>query len=78
MPRYPSHVQIVAVENYPPDSVGCAVFACDTFAVTASGSGSITPTINWTPAAEIVHGDAGTTVLNATSTVEPSPVGVAL
>ena len=63
----------VAVENFPPGSMGCAVFAYNTFAVTASGAATITPTINWTPAAEIVHGDAGTTVLNATTT--PPDIG---
>ncbi|HVT96793.1 MAG TPA: IPT/TIG domain-containing protein [Acidobacteriaceae bacterium] len=63
----------VSVENFPVGSSGCAVFAYDTFAVTASGSGLITPTINWTPAAEIVRGDAGTKVLNATTT--PPDIG---
>jgi hypothetical protein len=57
----------VAVENYPGSS-GCAVFAYDTFAVTGSGTGSITPTINWSPLSEIVFGDAGASVLNATTT----------
>jgi hypothetical protein len=58
----------VAVENFPPSSSGCAVFAYDTFAVTGSGTGSITPTINWSPVPEIVFGDAGASVLNATTT----------
>jgi hypothetical protein len=58
----------IAVENFPVGSTGCAVFAYDTFAVTASGTGSIIPTINWTPAAEIVYGSAGANVLNATTT----------
>jgi hypothetical protein len=63
----------VYVENFPPSSTGCAVFAYDTFAVTSSGTGSITPTINWTPVAEIVYGDAGANVLNATTT--PPDIG---
>lgn len=63
----------VAVENFPPGSSGCAVFAYDTFTVTASGSGSTSPTINWTPAAEIIYGDAGTSVLNATTS--PPDIG---
>jgi hypothetical protein len=63
----------VSVENFPVGSTGCAVFAYDTFAVTAAGGGALLPTINWTPAAEIVRGDAGTTVLNATTT--PPDIG---
>jgi hypothetical protein len=63
----------VYVENFPIGSGGCAVFAYDTFAVTAAGAGTTTPTINWTPAAEIVNGDAGAAVLNATTT--PAVIG---
>ena len=66
----------IAIENYPnyvDGYNGCAVFAYDTFAVTASGTGSITPTIGWTPAAEIVYGDPGAGVLNATTT--PPDIG---
>jgi hypothetical protein len=63
----------VSVENFPSGSTGCAVFGYDTFAVTATGTGATTPTINWTPAAEIVNGDPGAEVLNATTT--PSPIG---
>jgi hypothetical protein len=63
----------VYVENFPLNSSGCAVFAYDTFAVTAAGSGATAPTINWTPAAEIVSGDAGAGVLNAITT--PAPIG---
>jgi hypothetical protein len=63
----------VYVENYPADWNGCAVFGYDTFAVTAAGTGTTTPTINWTPAAEIVTGDAGAGVLNATTT--PGAIG---
>jgi hypothetical protein len=60
----------VYVENFPAGSNGCAVFAYDTFAVTAAGSGTTTPTINWTPTAEIVNGDAGAGVLNAATSPE--------
>jgi hypothetical protein len=60
----------VYVENFPtspPGWNGCAVFAYDTYTVTASGSGTITPTINWTPATVIAYGSGGETVLNATT-----------
>ena len=63
----------VEVENYPGGSGGCAVFGYDTFAVTATGTGATAPTINWTPAAEIVNGDVGAGVLNATTT--PAGIG---
>ena len=65
----------VYVENFPPppESTGCAVFAYDTFAVTATGTGTITPTIEWTPPAEIVFGDVGTSVLSATT--NPPDIG---
>jgi hypothetical protein len=63
----------VYVENYPAESDGCAVFGYDTFAVTAAGTGATAPTIAWTPAAEIVTGDAGAGVLNAATT--PGAIG---
>jgi hypothetical protein len=62
----------IYVENYPSGS-SCAVFGYDTFAVTATGTGATAPTINWTPAAEIVAGDPGGGVLNATTT--PGAIG---
>jgi hypothetical protein len=67
----------VYVENFPISSSGCAVFAYDTFAVTAAGSGATAPTINWLPLPpakiEIVNGDAGAGALNATTT--PAAIG---
>jgi hypothetical protein len=63
----------VYVENFPSGSTGCAVVGYDTFAVTATGTGATAPAINWSPAAEIVNGDAGAGVLNATTT--PAVIG---
>jgi hypothetical protein len=63
----------VSVENFPVGSTGCAVFGFDTFTVTAAGSGAAAPTIIWTPVTEIVNGDPGTGVLNATTT--PGAIG---
>jgi hypothetical protein len=65
----------VYVENFPSGSTGCAVFGYDTFAVTATGTGATAPTINWPPAVkvEIVNGDSGAGVLNATTS--PAAIG---
>jgi hypothetical protein len=65
----------VYVENFPVS--GCAVFGYDTFTVTAAGTSPIAPTVNWPPSpttpVEIVNGDAGGGVLNATTT--PGAIG---
>lgn len=63
----------VYVENFPLSWSGCAVFGYDTFAVTAAGTSPTAPTINWTPAPEIVTGDVGAGVLNASTT--PGAIG---
>ena len=65
----------VFVENFPPPgSTGCAVFAFDTFTVTAPGSGQPgAPSISWNPVTEIVSGDPGAGVLNATTS--PGAIG---
>jgi Astacin (Peptidase family M12A)/Divergent InlB B-repeat domain len=63
----------VFVENFPSGSTGCAVFGYGTFAVTGTGPGTVAPAINWSPAAEIVSGDPGAEVLNATTT--PAVIG---
>jgi hypothetical protein len=61
----------VFVENF--QVPGCAVFGYDTFTVTAASSGAAAPTIIWTPVTEIVNGDPGAGVLNATTT--PGAIG---